>query len=189
MFDTRVLSFRKTACGERRGLRRLRRDQSGASAVEFAMIAAPFFALLLAIVEVSLVFFANFTLENAVDQAGRLIRTGQAQQQGFDKDRFKESICERIYAMLDCTGGLQVDVKRFENFSGIGGNLDDPLDGDGELRDDFEYDPGNGGDVVVVRAFYVWDLIADLPGGLGNLPSGARLLAATTTFRNEPYDQ
>lgn len=168
-------------------LRRWRRDSRGATAIEFGIVAAPFFALMIAIIEVSLVYFANFNLENAVDQAGRLIRTGQAQQQGFSQGQFIQSICDNVSIMPGCASALQVDVKKFENFSGI--TLDEPLNGDGELRDDFGFDPGNGGDVVVVRAFYEWDLIAAVPGGLGNMANGSRLLVATTTFRNEPFDQ
>ena len=59
-------------------LRRFRRDPSGASAVEFALIAFPLILLLLAALEVGIVYFANFALENATSQGARLIRTGQA---------------------------------------------------------------------------------------------------------------
>jgi hypothetical protein len=88
--------------------------------------------------------------------------------------------------VYDCAAGLKLDVQRFDDFTGI--NLSDPLTPQGELRDDFGFDPGNGGDVVVVRAFYEWNLIAKFPGGLGNMPSGGRLLVATAAFRNEPFD-
>jgi len=167
-------------------LRRLHKDESGATAIEFGIVAIPFFALMIAIIEVALVYFANFSLENGVDQAARLIRTGQAQEQGFSVGQFKESVCEKVAGIYDCVGGLKIDVQRFDDFTGV--NLSDPLTGDGELRDDFGYDPGVGGDVVVVRAFYEWNLIAEIPGGLGNMPSGGRLLAAVATFRNEPFD-
>lgn len=171
----------------RRGLLRLfRRDKSGTSAIEFGIVAAPFFALLLALIEVSLVFFGSFTLENAVDQAGRLIRTGQAQQAGMGPTEFKSAVCAEVYALFDCESGLKVEVQRFENFEGI--TMDDPLE-NGQLKENYGFDMGNGGDVVIVRAFYEWDLIANFPGvGLGNMANGSRLVAAATTFRNEPFD-
>ncbi len=175
-----------TKMPKRRLLNLLRKDRSGTSAIEFGIVAAPFFALLLALIEVSLVFFAGFTLENAVDQAGRLIRTGQAQQQGFSQEQFKTSVCDNVYGLFNCASGLKVEVQRFDDFNGI--SLSDPVDGSGNLRDDFTYDPGNGGDVVIVRVFYEWDLVAKFPGGLGNMESGNRLLVAATTFRNEPFD-
>ena len=46
-------------------LRRLVRQQDGAAAVEFALVAAPFLALLFAILETALVFFSGQTLETA----------------------------------------------------------------------------------------------------------------------------
>lgn len=176
----------QTKTRKRRLLNLFRKDRSGTSAIEFGIVAAPFFALLLAIIEVSLVFFGGFTLENAVDQAGRLIRTGQAQEQGFNQAQFKTEVCNNVYALFDCAGGLKVEVLRFDDFNGI--SLSDPLDGAGNLRNDFGYDHGNGGDVVIVRVFYEWDLIAKFPGGLGNMNNGNRLLIASTTFRNEPFD-
>lgn len=167
-------------------LRRLRKDDSGATAIEFGIVAVPFFALMVAIIEVALVYFANFSLENGVDQAARLIRTGQVQEQGFSVSQFKQSICDKVSGIFNCADGLKIDVQRFDNFTGV--NLSDPLTGDGELREDFGYDPGVGGDVVVVRAFYEWNLVAEIPGGLGNMPNGSRLLTAVATFRNEPFD-
>ena len=167
-------------------LRRLRADNSGVTAIEFGIVAAPFFALMLALIEVSLVFFANFTLENAVDQTSRMIRTGQAQELGYSEAQFKQTVCDKVSIMPDCMGGLKIDVRKFDDFGGI--NLPAPLDGNGELLNNYDFDIGVGGNVVVVRVFYEWDLIAKLPGGLGNMPSGGRLLVATAAFRNEPFE-
>ena len=44
-------------------MRRFRRNRRGSAAVEFALIATPFFALLFAIIETSIVFFAGQVLE------------------------------------------------------------------------------------------------------------------------------
>ena len=50
--------------------RRFARAQDGAAAVEFALVAAPFLALIFAILETALVFFAGQTLEAAVCRSG-----------------------------------------------------------------------------------------------------------------------
>ena len=52
-------------------------------------VALPFLALTFAILETALVFFAGQTLEAAAAESGRLIMTGQAQTQHFDKAAFK----------------------------------------------------------------------------------------------------
>lgn len=165
---------------------RFGRDRSGASALEFAFVAVPLILLLFAALEVGLVYFANFSLENATNQGARLIRTGQAQTQKFDAAKFKAEVCKHLTPPITC-GGLQLDVRRFSSFSGA--SLTNPLDGNGNLKPNFSYEPGQGGDVVLVRAFYEWDLPAKLPKqiSLGNMSNGNRLLAATAAFRNEPF--
>lgn len=167
--------------------RRFRKAREGTTAVEFGFVAGPFFLLLFALIEVGLMFLATFTLENAVAEASRLIRTGQAQGSGFSEGQFKTEVCNNVYALFDCSGGLIVDVRKFDNFTSV--NVPDAIDGDGNLTGGFQYDPGDGGDIVVVRIFYEWGLLADLPVlDLGNLGNGNRLLSATAAFRNEPFD-
>ena len=172
-----------------RGLTRLGgfgRNSSGASALEFAMVAGPFLLLLLGVLAVGLVFAANMTLENAVAQGARLIRTGEAQSQGFDAGTFKTEVCKYLAGPVSC-GGLKLDVSSFSNFGST--TLTNPLDGSGNLKSAFNYEPGVGGQVVVVRAFYEWDLLAALPQAirLSNMSNGNRLLVATVAFRNEPF--
>src|SRR5262245_7928851 len=57
--------------------RRLIRQQDGAAAIEFGLVAAPFLALLFAIMETAIVFFAGQALETAAADSARLIMTGQ----------------------------------------------------------------------------------------------------------------
>ena len=184
----------KSATGRRRhgwalsGLSRFARDPSGASALEFALVATPLILLLLAVLEVGLVYFANFSLEAATAKGARLIRTGQAQSQNFDAAKFKTEVCKHLSAPVTC-GGLKLDVRHYSSFGGAGADLTNPIDANGNLKTNFTYDPGVGGDVVVVRAFYEWSLIAKLPKdiALSNMANGDRMLMATVAFCNEPF--
>ena len=63
----------------RASIGKLARRNDGAAAVEFALVAAPFLALVFAIMETAIVFFAGQALETAVADTSRLIMTGQAQ--------------------------------------------------------------------------------------------------------------
>lgn len=181
--------------GRRIHLRALGSNSSGASALEFALVAGPFLVLLFGILAVGLVYVVNMSLEKAVDQGARLIRTGEAQSQGFDAARFKSEVCKYLIAPLSCSG-LKLDVRSFSSFGGS--NLTNPLDSSGNLKSGFSYAPGVGGDIVIVRAFYEWDLLSKLPimpiwknlsvdTRLSNMPDGNRLLIATVAFRNEPF--
>jgi Flp pilus assembly protein TadG len=55
---------------------RLWRDQSGASLLEFSLIALPFFLLLYGTFEVGFVYWASQELEHAASHGARLVRTG-----------------------------------------------------------------------------------------------------------------
>jgi Flp pilus assembly protein TadG len=169
-----------------RTARRLIKQQDGAAAVEFAMVAAPFLALVFAIMETAVVFFAGQVLETAVADSARLIMTGQAQTQGMSQTAFKNAVCAKIYGLFDCQNGVSVDVKTFTSFGGV--SMPSPVDAQGNFQSNFGYQPGGPGDIVVVRLFYQYPVYVSLLGfGLANVSGGKRLLAATAAFRNEPY--
>jgi Flp pilus assembly protein TadG len=165
--------------------RRFVRQESGVAAVEFGMVAVPFLALIFAILETSVIFFAGQALETAVADSGRLIMTGQAQQQGFDQAAFKNSVCAKIYGLFDCANGIFIEVKSFPSFAAI--TTPSPtLDSNGNIVNNFSYDPGTQCSIVLVRIFYQWPVYVSLLG-LGDGGGTKRMLIATSAFRNEPY--
>jgi Flp pilus assembly protein TadG len=169
-------------------MRRFARREDGAAAIEFGIVAAPFLALMFAIMETALVFFASQTLETAVADSARLIMTGQAQAPGFGgADKFKEAVCAKIGGLFNCSGGLYVDVKTYSSFGSVDNSA--PVDANGNLKTgSFGYTPGGPGDIVVVRLMYQWPVYASLFGfNLGNMSGSTRLIMATAAFRNEPY--
>lgn len=168
--------------------RRFVRQQDGATTVEFALIVAPFMALIFAIIQTAIVFFAGQTLETANADTSRLIMTGQAQQQGFSQAQYKNQVCARIYGLFNCQSGLYVDVKTYTAFSGIN-NSQLPIDANGNLQtSSFGYQPGGPGDIVVVRLVYQWPEYVSLLGlHLANSSNSSRVIMSTVAFRNEPY--
>src|SRR6266850_1253383 len=98
-------------------VRRFVRGEQGIAAVEFGIVAAPFLALMFAIMETAIVFFASQTLETAVADSARLIMTGQAQSQGFTQAQFKTAVCAKILGLFDCASGVYVDVRTYASFS------------------------------------------------------------------------
>jgi Flp pilus assembly protein TadG len=182
----KVIAARTRRALRMRTLRRLLRKQDGAAAVEFGLVAAPFLALLFAIIETAVVFFAGQALETATTDSARLIMTGQAQTQGFDQAKFKQAVCSKIYGLFNCNSGVQVDVRTYSSFSSV--NLSKPIDANGNLINDFTYQPGGPGDIVVVRLIYQWPVYVSLLGlNLADMSGGKRLIIGTSAFRNEPY--
>ena len=160
------------------------RHNRATSTTEFALLATPFLALTLGIIQTALVFFAGQTLESAAATAGRLIMTGQAQTQGWTAAQFKQQVCNQIQAMLNCSGGLYIDVETYGSFASV--NLSLPVTNGTLNTADMAYNPGTPGEVVVVRVYYQYPVYFNVIG-LNNLNGGLNLLAATAVFQNEPY--
>ena len=167
-------------------LRRFRRNRRGSAAVEFALVAPIFFAVLFAIIELALVFFASQILETVTQDTSRLIMTGQAQNAAYTQASFKDAVCAKLTVMFDCLNGVSIDVQSYKQFSTV--DIADPIDSGKNFVPPNNYLPGGPGDIVVVRLFYKWPLFVT---GLGfnpaNIAGNKRLLTATAAFQNEPY--
>lgn len=166
------------------------RNADGVAAIEFAMVSLPFFMLMFGLVLVGLYFFTTFTLENAVEQASRLIRTGQVQQQGMSADDFKQEVCKHTPQYVDCDGKLRVNVQSYSAFGDVvtpsctdsGGNLIPPA---ATL-----FQTGAASEVVLVTVCYEWELAGKMPFlNLSNMANGSALIQAAATFRTEPYEE
>jgi Flp pilus assembly protein TadG len=181
----------------RRG-RAFGRDDSGVTVVEFAILALPFFTIILAIVETALIFLAGQILDSALQDSSRLIRTGQAQNASptYDAAKYRAAVCAGLYGMFDCDAGhgkLRISVKVLTDFTAATTGY--PLKTGADCKKDDcswtlaeDYDDGKGGDVVLVQAYYKWPTIVNLPGfNFQTLPDGTRLLGASRVFENEPF--
>jgi Flp pilus assembly protein TadG len=164
------------------------RREDGAAALEFAIVAAPFLALILATVQTSLAFFAGQVLESAATDASRMILTGSAQNANMDQSAFATAVCGKVQTLFNCSG-LMIDVQTASSFGSA--NTGAPsltFDSHGNVTNAWQYNPGNAGDIVIMRVMYQWPVfIGPLGLGLANLANGNLLLMATSTFKNEPY--
>lgn len=176
------------AAAVRKAFRRFRRNRRGSAAVEFALVAPAFFALLFAIIETALVFFAGQVLETGVQDSGRLFFTNQANCSGMLAADFKQNVCDRVSALMSCSG-IEVDVRTYAAGTAI--TITDPIDGSGNYAPNSVYQPpvcNSTNDTVVVRGFYQWPLfVTGLGYNIANIGRGTasskRLLAATSAFR------
>jgi Flp pilus assembly protein TadG len=167
--------------------RRFRRDERGANAVEFGIVSLPFFAVLLAIIEASLVFITNQVMETSLRDSARLIRTGQAQMQGFSAAQFRDRVCTGITTMMNCRTDLLIDIRELRTF----GNNAPPQ----PVRPDGTLDParalfqtGQPGSIIIATAYYDAPSYANILGATMSQAPGNRIrLIATVTFRNEPF--
>jgi Flp pilus assembly protein TadG len=167
-------------------LRRFRRNRKAAAAVEFALVAPVFLALLFAILETALMFLASQVLESVTQQSARMILTGQAQNSGWAQSNFQTYLCNQIPALFSCAN-MSVTVQSYPAFSSI--TFGTPVDNSGNLDSSkMQYSPGGPGCKVIVTVFYPWQLyVTRLGFNLANYPNNKRLLTATAVFKNEPF--
>jgi Flp pilus assembly protein TadG len=165
-------------------LRRFRRSRRASAAVEFAMVAPIFFALLFAIIETALMFFASQVLETVTQDSSRAIFTGQAQNAAATQEQFANCVCSKVSALFDCSS-IWIDVQNYPSFSNV--TINNPVNAAGNFVNP-QFNTGGPGDVVVVRLGYKWPIfVTGLGYNIANLPGGKRLLTASAAFKNEPY--
>jgi Flp pilus assembly protein TadG len=181
------LAFMRTRCA-RRLAGRLRRDERGAAAVEFAIIAPIFFFLMFVIAETAMIFIAEQVMDNAVFETARLVRTGQAQNANMSKTQFRNAVCAKMSVFVNCnSSNFYLDVKSYATFGDV--QMSNPTKPDETFQDEGAYSFGSPSDIVVVRAYYQWPtnkIFGNL--SLKNMANGKRLIGSFAAFRNEPYN-
>jgi Flp pilus assembly protein TadG len=182
-------------------LARLRRNQDGAAAIEFAIVSPFFFLLMFVIAETAMVFIAEQVMDNALFETARLIRTGQAQQgtwpnpdpdadpHAMTEAEFRDMACGSMSVFIDCAGSnFFLDIKSYESFAEM--DTTTPLNDDSTFSDPGAFEFGGPGDIVIVRAYYQWPtspIFGSLSLASQSLGNGKHLIGSFVAFCNEPY--
>ena len=171
------------------------RCRNGATAVEFALVAAPFLALLVGILQSALVFFASRVLDEVTEEAARNLMTGQAQQGNVTQANFLNNyVCggsntsALVSALFTCAN-IMVNVQSYADFGSA--NTSSPTltyNPNGTVSNTWSYNTGNPGDVLVIEVIYEWPIVLGPLGmNLSNLSDGNRELVSVAVFKSEPY--
>jgi Flp pilus assembly protein TadG len=86
-----------------------------------------------------------------------------------------------------CSANLTTDVRTFATFAAV--SMPNPVTGKTYNPKALDgYCNTQPGQIVVVRAYYRWPLIAPgLDTALKQLSDGSRLITSTVAFQNEPF--
>jgi Flp pilus assembly protein TadG len=163
--------------------------EKGTTAVEFALIAPPFLATLIAILEVTLFLFAQMALQNAAVEAARYFLTGQAQNASppWTASQIVTKVCPPV--LFNCSN-LFISVQNYTSFAGANTSTPSMYNGSGQAltQSGYTYDPGTPGEVMVVQLVYAWPVFpAPLGFSLANLQNGTAEIMGVSAFRVEPY--
>lgn len=165
-----------------------RADSNGAAAVEFALVVVPFLGLMGSIVETGFMFLSRQALEQATVAAGRAVMVGEvARQPGTAAAKetfFKNKLCDGASWFIACSDILY-DVRPYASFAAA--DLTSPVaNGNFDTTGLPRFQPGNAGDIVVVRAYYKRPIYVDYLGAnIGYLNGKYFLVIATSVFKSE----
>ena len=174
---------------------RFARSRDGAAAIEFALLAIPYFLIVFAIIETFIAFTGEQLVSNAVDTLSRQMRTGQITAANTTKKAFRDKFCDEVSILIRCSAEdsskLILDVRSFSTFEHIPNDI--PRKG-GALDAADTFAPGGPTSINMMRAYYKWSVVTDLVrpyiSGLrpadGSLPKEF-LIVATASFRTEDY--
>ena len=187
-------------------VKRIRKSESGSTALEFGVLAIPFFMIIVATVETLVAFAGEQILVNAVDKMSRQLRTGEitfnmGRTTDLTEAEFRELFCNEINIVLSCSNTISsdqklfIDLKNVVNYSDIDVGIPKVNSADYAELDTsgFEYSPGGSGSINMLRVYYKWDVTVDLIRPyITNIRPGAEgseyyLMVSTMAFRNEGY--
>ncbi len=174
------------------GVLGLKRDETGATAIEFALVSLPFFMFIFGLIGISLFFFVMTSIDHGMDKESRLIRTGEAQSTNMTVDTFKAGLCAHAGTWIKCPS-VQIFVQHFPNWTTVQPQA--CLNGSGQIvtstasgSDKIAQYSGTASEVVLVTTCYKWDFAKHIPFiKLGQMSDGAMMLQSATAFRTEPY--
>lgn len=188
--------------------RKLLRDDSGATIVEFAFVAPPLILILLAGFDFGHRSYVSAVLQGALTDAARAASVENPTVSGSGDtlaERVEDAILSQVNPVATPGFTLEVEQSNFYDFSDIGNpeRLVSDVDGDGtydeedgdcfsDLNENGEFDldtgrdgAGGANDVVFYEATLTMDALVPLANFLGG--ESVYTIYAETAIRNQPW--
>nr|WP_313901861.1 TadE/TadG family type IV pilus assembly protein [Methylobacterium sp. J-030] len=185
-----------------RPVARLGRERSGATAVEFGLVALPFIALIGACLENGLVAWEQEILQQAVVEAGRQVYTGSFQTANAGTTdaatligRFRTAICTQPSGAARVTifncANVRVSITSASSYAGATTVSPVAINNNGvsDWNPNFQsYTCGGASAIMVIQAAVDIPVFFPFLGAApANLPNKRRAIQAATVFKIEPY--
>jgi Flp pilus assembly protein TadG len=164
------------------------RNRSGTTAVEFAILAPIFIAVLFSAFEVGWLVTKSTLLDRALDFAIRDIRIGSATAPK-SQSAMAEAICARIYVVADCSNALTVELTKIASANDFPANDAVCVDRGAGMKPAVSFTSGARAEIMFVRACLVSDSLTPYLGiALRFLKDtkGGYSIVSSSAFMNEP---
>jgi Flp pilus assembly protein TadG len=163
---------------------RFLRCDSGSQAIEFAVLAPMVIALLLATLQVAMIFLAKAYLETAAETAARFVLTNQANS--MTAAQFQTQLCNDIGALFNCANLIVELEPAPSSVSQMAGAMPQ-FDSTGALTNPTSYSIAAAPSKMMLIVMYPWPVFGGFFGlNFSNLGNGALLMTSTQIFQIEP---
>lgn len=160
-------------------------DSRGSAAIEFAILALPFFVVIFAIAEIAVMYFVDSGLDAALHKAVRQVRVGVAKTGSWDATKFKQVVCSELSYSFGCSTELKVRAIVVTDMSSV--TKTSPISG-GSLNVTEDFDLGDSSSYVLVQAFLPWNPVFKLYSvSSAQLSDGSYVLGSAELIKNEPF--
>jgi Flp pilus assembly protein TadG len=166
------------------------RQETGATAIEFAIVAPVMFLMLFGIVEYALIMYASSVIENAATAASRYGITGDSYTEagdfqkntgGLSRGGLQGFIAKQVY---DLSSGLldpahvKISNRIYNNFGGVS-YADPPSDNNA--------DPGGSSRTVLYYVTYEWPMLTPMAGEIFGDENGNFNISSAVLVKNERF--
>lgn len=155
-------------------------NRKGQATVEFALTALVLFLVLFALIDFSIMFFVNLTMQHAVREGARYAVTGQGKNGADRRKNMVDKISDSSYGLYEKNAGSRKDPEirlisypdsgAFSNYTGS----------------EIHGDTGEPSQVIMVQLAYSWPLLTPIIRPF--FDNGQYSFVVRTTMKHEPWE-
>jgi Flp pilus assembly protein TadG len=173
------------------------RDERGGPAAEFVITLPILAAVILATLQIGVIFIAKAYLETGAEQAARTVMTNNAVvvtngvSAPMTQAQFQAAVCAELPALFTCN---QIIVQLQQICADTSGTctpapiatLLPTFNSDGTLKNSTSFSTGSSGSLMLLSVMYQWPVYGGILGlKWGNLGNGKMLMTSTQIFKVE----
>ena len=172
-----------------KSFRLFRRDERGATAIEFSLVAIPFLAIIFMIVELGLSFTVQQMLVHATEDVSRRFYSGQDTRENTTPEMVRNRICNtiRIIPLVDCNN-LYINLDNYGTFSDV--PVKNLVTNQGMLGLPTQINLGGPSTINQINVLYRWPVLTNIFYYLNPTVKNKNKvlpLFTTVTWQNEPF--
>jgi Flp pilus assembly protein TadG len=171
--------------------RRFLSDRRGGAASEFALTVPILIAVMLATLQVGVIFIAKAYLESGAEQAARMVLTNNATTTTagvtapMTQAQFQAAVCAQLPALFTCAN-LIVQLETLPSTATAVAPLLPTFNANGTLAAPTTYTAGTSNTLMLLAVMYEWPVYGGILGlSWGNMGNGTLLMTSTQIFKVE----